>query len=440
MTVKRLSCFALLMAVIMLFSAAAFAESYTHVLKQGMRDNTDELDWPDGEDDIKYMQQRLSSYAYYTGAIDGIYGKKMTSAVKEFQKRNGLKVDGRIGQNTWMKLDSTSSIGKYDKDVDVSSISVSVNKMRQGDKGDTVVELQDLLINTWHFLKSGAATSGVFDAETTKAVKAFQTAVGLTADGVVGANTWTALNKSVSTYFHPSKMVRRKLSKGMRGYDVNIMQQMLNSNGYPVSSGWYFDDATAQALANFQTDSMIASSGVLDANTRNALWGNPYTQTLPMSPTTTPITVTRPTLKYGSTGQYVRSAQGYLANGGYYSGTIDGKFGAQTKAAVIDFQNDEGLPATGVIDDATWEKLVQLPAPSAASLTPKGTLQRGSKGSAVTELQNLLVHIGLLDSTDVDGKFGPKTEAAVKKYQALRNLKVDGKVGAITLASLKAEP
>ena len=85
-------------------------------------------------------------------------------------------------------------------------------------------------------------------------------------------------------------------------------------------------------------------------------------------------------------------------------------------------------------------QLVQLPAPSAASLTPKGTLQRGSKGSAVTELQNLLVHIGLLDSTDVDGKFGPKTEAAVKKYQALRNLKVDGKVGAITLASLKAEP
>ena len=440
MSVKRLSCFALLLALIMLISTAVVAESYTHVLKQGMRDDTDELDWPDGEDDIRYMQQRLSNYAYYTGALDGIYGKKMTAAVKEFQKRNGLKADGRIGQNTWIKLVNTDSVGKYDKAVDVSSVSVSVNKMRQGDKGETVLELQKLLQNKWHFLKSGAATSGVFDAETAKAVKAFQTAVGLTADGVVGANTWSALNDSESKYFSVSILVRRKLSKGMRGYDVNIVQKRLNLVGYPVSEGWYFDDATAEALANFQTDYMIASSGVLDANTRNALWGHGYTQTLPMAPESTPITVTRPTLKSGSTGQYVRSAQGYLKNGSYYSGPIDGKFGAQTKAAVIAFQNAVGLPATGIIDDATWEKLILLPAPSAAALTPKGVLKRGSKGSTVTELQNLLVHVGLLDSTDVDGKFGPKTEAAVKKYQQLRNLKVDGKVGPNTLASLKAEP
>lgn len=59
---------------------------------------------------------------------------------------------------------------------------------------------------------------------------------------------------------------------------------------------------------------------------------------------------------------------------------------------------------------------------------------RGSKGSDVTELQKLLNSNGY--ALDVDGSFGPKTQAAVKDYQQKNGLKVDGIVGNNTWGSL----
>ncbi|MCM1200220.1 MAG: peptidoglycan-binding protein [Lachnospiraceae bacterium] len=54
--------------------------------------------------DVMYLQQRLSIKGYDTGKIDGIFGIKTLSAVKEFQKENGLAVDGIVGIKTWAKL------------------------------------------------------------------------------------------------------------------------------------------------------------------------------------------------------------------------------------------------------------------------------------------------------------------------------------------------
>ena len=50
--------------------------------------------------DIKLIQQKLKNWGYYTGAVDGIYGAKTKSAVRLFQKRNGLVVDGIVGNKT----------------------------------------------------------------------------------------------------------------------------------------------------------------------------------------------------------------------------------------------------------------------------------------------------------------------------------------------------
>lgn len=59
------------------------------------------------------------------------------------------------------------------------------------------------------------------------------------------------------------------------------------------------------------------------------------------------------TLKVGSSGDDVTSLQTKLKRWGYYSGAIDGKFGAQTKKAVIYFQQTNGLVADGVVGPAT---------------------------------------------------------------------------------------
>jgi peptidoglycan hydrolase-like protein with peptidoglycan-binding domain len=104
---------------------------------------------------------------------------------------------------------------------------------------------------------------------------------------------------------------------------------------------------------------------------------------------------------------------------------IDGVFGALTKNAVIAFQESEGLGADGVIADSTWSRMP--PDPNAP------VLRRGSTGSAVIGLQKgLLKFGGAGSSTDpgpADSDFGPRTEGAVKAYQAQHSLQIDGVVG-----------
>ena len=122
---------------------------------------------------------------------------------------------------------------------------------------------------------------------------------------------------------------------------------------------------------------------------------------------------------------------------------IDGVFGPVTKSAVASFQEGAGLVADGVIGDETWGRL------PAAPNTP--ALKRGSTGQAVRGLQKgLLKFGGSGSSTDpgpADGNFGPRTEAAVKAYQAQHALPTDGVVSprtwwvpagaaGVTLASL----
>lgn len=67
----------------------------------------------------------------------------------------------------------------------------------------------------------------------------------------------------------------------------------------------------------------------------------------------------------------------------------------------------------------------------------KPTLRKGSAGSYVTLLQTKLVQLGYdLSPYGADGKFGAKTESAVKQFQIDKGLNADGVVGAATWAAL----
>ena len=65
--------------------------------------------------DVRNVQTRLKNWGYYKGAVDGIYGSQTVSAVKLFQKRNGLVVDGIVGAKTasaiGIRLSGTTSSG-----------------------------------------------------------------------------------------------------------------------------------------------------------------------------------------------------------------------------------------------------------------------------------------------------------------------------------------
>jgi peptidoglycan hydrolase-like protein with peptidoglycan-binding domain len=73
-----------------------------------------------------------------------------------------------------------------------------------------------------------------------------------------------------------------------------------------------------------------------------------------------------------------------------------------------------------------------------STTTRKPTLRRGSKNNDVKQLQQFL-RDNNFGSLEIDGDFGPLTEAAVKKYQSDRGLVVDGIVGPATWARILHE-
>jgi peptidoglycan hydrolase-like protein with peptidoglycan-binding domain len=130
-----------------------------------------------------------------------------------------------------------------------------------------------------------------------------------------------------------------------------------------------------------------------------------------------------PTIKKGSSGAAVKLAQKRLVMRWYDPGPIDGRFGAKTEKAVKWYQGDRLLTNDGIVGPKTW-----------ARLDPP-TVQAGSNGQAVKLAQRLLSDFGY-DPGPVDGDFGTKTKAAVKKFQTDFGLSVDGIVGPKTWAML----
>lgn len=49
---------------------------------------------------VALIQQRLKDWGYYTGAVDGVFGRGTYNAVVRFQRKNGLSVDGQVGKRT----------------------------------------------------------------------------------------------------------------------------------------------------------------------------------------------------------------------------------------------------------------------------------------------------------------------------------------------------
>jgi peptidoglycan hydrolase-like protein with peptidoglycan-binding domain len=124
-----------------------------------------------------------------------------------------------------------------------------------------------------------------------------------------------------------------------------------------------------------------------------------------------------------------------LARHALYSGPIDAELGPLTRAGVVQFQLHHGLVPDGIVGPRTRRELGPLGRP----LFGTRTIRPGMKGWDVAVLQYLLTRRRLLH-TEPDGQFGPKTEAAVIRFQRARGLEPDGVVGAATAGILCRAP
>ena len=129
----------------------------------------------------------------------------------------------------------------------------------------------------------------------------------------------------------------------------------------------------------------------------------------------------------GSRGTEVRQIQTALKQQGYYTGSVDGIYGAQTEGAVRKFQSAKGLSVDGICGSET---LSALGIGGTAS-----SYRRGSTGSGVKKIQQTLANWGYYAGS-VDGVFGSETENAVKNFQSKNGLTSDGICGVKTLSAL----
>jgi len=156
--------------------------------------------------------------------------------------------------------------------------------------------------------------------------------------------------------------------------------------------------------------------------------------------------VGRVTLKRGSHGPAVEDLQRLLRGAGY-TVRVDGDFGAATERIVKEFQRTNGLLADGIVGSVTWRALdratssvssasgsTSTGSTSTGSTSTRPVLERGASGTAVKELQRLLVATGI--RLRIDGDFGAATERAVTRFQRSKGLRPDGVVGPVTWRAL----
>lgn len=209
-------------------------------------------------------------------------------AVKAFQKIFNLTPDGIVGKSTWYKIKEIYAGVKRLNELAGEGLTITEaqrvypNALVPGTAAEAVRTVQYYLSFLSFFFENidFVPLTGVFDAETEKAVRAFQETYGLTADGIVGRQTWNKLtsvyNDIVSSLpadyqtvlgtVFPGKM----LVLGDSGDSVRIIQENLNNiSEYDpavpkVNVTGVYDDATLSAVAVLQAQIGREATGAVD--------------------------------------------------------------------------------------------------------------------------------------------------------------------------------
>ncbi|MDD6040686.1 MAG: peptidoglycan-binding protein, partial [Clostridia bacterium] len=333
--------------------------------------------------EVLELQQALLSLGFNPKGTDGKFGSGTREAVKAYQKSRGLTVDGKAGNLTLSLLYSeiksgTSSGGSSSGSEPVAS---NPNTLQFGSSGSRVTELQQNLKKLGYDVGS---VDGKFGASTKRAVIAFQSANGLTPDGLAGAKTLALISAKVQALDNASSGespsgsgsssgssssggFTRTLRRGYTGDDVVRVQTRLKELGYYTKAidGVYglgsmaavkaFQERnglSADGLAGSRTFEKLFSSSAIAANGSSASDGSSSGGGSSSGDGTT----TYPRLAEGSKGEEVTAMQRALKSLNYPV-EVDGSFGPATTAAVKLFQGANGLTADGVAGNATLSLL-----------------------------------------------------------------------------------
>ncbi len=323
-------------------------------------------------DAVKALQQALTaSGVFVPGGADGVYGAATQTAVKYFQRWNGLEVTGVANAATLAKLNVTAAATPAAPAPATAAPNPSVG-LKIGAQGTLVKAMQQALINSGISILGGA--DGSFGMATRTALTSFQSANGLTASGTVDDATAAALGLGTAATAPAAPVATGNpyvgLQIGAQGDTVKHLQRALMQTGLVLRGGadGSFGAATKSVLTTFQKTNGTPQTGVVGDQDATLLG---LTATGPTQPQAIASASGYPV--FGERGDRVRSMQQSLLDSGInVPGGADGMFGASTAGAIMEFQRREGIPVTGKIDDQTAGRLGQAAAPAPAPPSASG--------------------------------------------------------------------
>lgn len=185
-------------------------------------------------------------------------------------------------QRTWRSLRAGEAVnvpgvgvGDGNLGYTPGSITGPHSTIRRGSKGNDVATWQSFL---------GVTADGVFGAQTEAATRSFQTSRGLTADGVVGPNTWAAAQGAVTTQTQAAQAMYTPTSRSMApssptaphslikrgssGPDVALWQTIIG-----VTADGVFGSGTESATIAWQKAHGLYADGIVGTNTWAAALG-----------------------------------------------------------------------------------------------------------------------------------------------------------------------
>ena len=365
---------------------------------------------------VRELQERLQELGYYKATPTGTYDTNTIGAVRSFQKKNGLKSDGTAGAETQKAIWSANAVPANatptpkvtEVPTPTPTVAVPEESLKSGAKGADVKTLQKRLKELGYFK---SAVDGKYGRDTVNAVKAFQEAHGLEADGVAGKATYQILfsadavkkgeTPTPAATATPSPGAEEgaagevwpKLQSGSAGDEVAQLQEALIGLGYlsGKADGTY-GEKTAAAVKAFQKANGLTADGTAGEQTQKALYGgNAKAASSSAKATATPAPspkaaaeTAQPTgvLKTGAKGTEVRELQNKLIQLGYLTGKADGVYGAKTAAAVKAFQKASKLSADGVAGEKTLSKLNSTGTSSGSSGSSTAATASSSSGSS----------------------------------------------------------
>ena len=429
--------------------------------------------------EVEQMQFWLSTLAQYESSIpsvtvDGVYGSGTAAAVRAFQRRYGLTVDGIVGLTTWTEL--------YDQFRSIQSDNGTPNAypgtaLREGSSGQNVrlVQFWLKIARTVYTSLANVTVDGKFGAGTAAAVQRFQRYFGLTADGVVGRTTWQKLyevyndiaNRLLSPSLRPGEYpgVLRTGSSGTTVRELQFYLYLMSayeSSIPPVSIDGKFGADTERAVRAYQRFAGLTVDGVVGRTTWNSLYGR-ASQLRSSGPVVTLKRLPYPgaPLTVGSSGETVLYYNLLLQRIAYYFSSVEAppladRYTEETATATRSAQQLLGLEQTGIADADTWTAVEALSlqlaahAPNPDRDTPPSTaypgraIAEGSAGQEVGQVEHWINRRAQLscgeDYVADNNRFGAADAAAVRAVQQQAGLQpVNGIVYRETWHALQAQ-